>query len=160
MDPEAKKQALRLLNYGLYVVTAAEGEDVAAGSVNWLSQASFEPPLVMVGVKKESGLHALIERSGGFAVNILAAGQKEAASAFFRPTEVQGGKINGYAFESGPETGAPLLVDLPAWFEAKVTDVIKRGDHTVFVAQVVEAGLREAEPESMVLRDTGWSYGG
>ncbi len=160
MDPEAKKQALRLLNYGLYVVTAVEGEDVAAGSVTWLSQASFEPPLVMVGVKKESGLHALIERSGEFAVNILAAGQKEAASAFFRPTELDDGKVNGYAFEPGPETGAPLLVDLPAWFEARVTDVVKRGDHTVFVAQVVDAGLREAETESMVLRDTGWSYGG
>ena len=160
MDPESKKKTLRLLNYGLYVVTAADGDDFAAGSVNWLSQASFQPPLVMVAVKQDSGLHVLIERSGAFAVNVLAMGQKDAASAFFRSTEVKDGKLNGYAFEIGTETGAPLLLDLPAWFEVRVTDAVKRGDHTVFVAEVVNVGLRDEEVDPMVLRDTGWSYGG
>lgn len=160
MDPQVKKQTLRLLNYGLYVVTAVDGEEVAAGSVNWLSQASFEPPLVMVAIKEESGLHALVERSGGFAVNVLEAEQQDTAAAFFRPTQVQGGKLNGYSFEAGPKTGAPLLLDLPAWFEARVTDAVDRGDHTVYVAEVIEAGLRDPEAIPMFLRDTGWFYGG
>jgi flavin reductase (DIM6/NTAB) family NADH-FMN oxidoreductase RutF len=160
MDPKVKKQTLRLLTYGLYVATAADGKDVAAGSITWLSQASFEPPLVMAAIKKDSGLHALIERSGAFAVNVLAAGQKDAASAFFRSTQVEDGRINGYAFEPGRETGAPLLMDLPAWFEARVTDAVKKGDHTVYVAEVVNAGLSDPEAEPMVLQDTGWSYGG
>lgn len=160
MDPEVKKQTLRLLTYGLYVLTAADGEDVAAGTVTWLSQASFSPSLIMVGVKADSGLHAIVEQSGAFAVNILAAGQQDVASAFFRPSQVEGNRLNGFVFEPGPDTGAPLLVDLPAWFEARVTDAIKRGDHTVFVAEVVNAGLRDAEAKPLVMWDTGWSYGG
>jgi flavin reductase (DIM6/NTAB) family NADH-FMN oxidoreductase RutF len=160
VDPQVKKQTLRLLNYGLYVMTAADGDDVAAGSINWLSQASFEPPLVMAAIKKDSRLHTLVERSGMFAVNLLAAGQKDAASAFFRPTNLKDGKLNGYAFEPGKETGAPLLLDLPAWFEARVTDRVKRGDHTVYVAKVINVGLRDPEAEPMALRDTGWFYGG
>jgi flavin reductase (DIM6/NTAB) family NADH-FMN oxidoreductase RutF len=69
MDLLVKKQSLRLLTYGLYVVTAGDGKDVAAGSINWLSQASFEPPLVMVAVKSE-GLHPhRTQRT--FAVNVL-----------------------------------------------------------------------------------------
>jgi flavin reductase (DIM6/NTAB) family NADH-FMN oxidoreductase RutF len=160
MDPQVKKHTLRLLSYGLYIVTAADGNDFAAGSVNWLSQASFEPPLVMVAIKKDSGLHALIDRKSTFAVNVLAASQQDAASAFFRPTEIQDGRLNGYAFEAGPKTGAPLLHDLPAWFEARVTDTVKRGDHTIFVAEVIGVGLRDPEAEPMALRDTGWSYGG
>ena len=160
MDSEVKKEALRLLTYGLYVVTAADGNDVAAGTINWLSQASFAPPLVMVGVKAASGLHALIERSGVFAVSLLAAEQKDVASAFFRSTQIKDGRINGYPFESGPETGAPLLKDLPAWFEACVTDAVKRGDHTVFVAEVVNVGLRSASPKPLEMWDTGWFYGG
>jgi flavin reductase (DIM6/NTAB) family NADH-FMN oxidoreductase RutF len=160
MDPRVKKKTMRLLTYGLYVATAIDGENVAAGSITWLSQASFEPPLVMAAIKKDSGLHAFIERSGAFAVNVLAAGQKDAAAAFFRSTQVEDGKLNGYAFEPGPETGAPLLTDLPAWFEARVIDTVKRGDHTVYVAEVVNAGLRDPEAEPMVLWDTGWSYGG
>ena len=160
MDPQIKKQTLRLLTYGLHVVTATHENNFAAGSINWLSQASFEPPLVMVAIKKDSGLHRLVEMSGAFAVNVLASNQKEVAAAFFRSTEVQDGKLNGYDFEAGPNTGAPLLLDLAAWFEARVVDVIMRGDHSVFVAEVINAGLRDPEAQPMVLRDTGWSYGG
>lgn len=160
MDPEIKKQTLRLLTYGLYVLTVVDDGEIAAGTINWLSQASFTPPLIMVGVKADSRLHALVERSGAFAVNVLAAGQQDVASAFFRPSQVEDGHINGYAFEPGPETGAPLLADLPAWFEARVTDAVKRGDHTVFVAEVVNAGLRAAEAAPLVMWDTGWHYGG
>ena len=46
------------------------------------------------------------------------------------------------------------------WFEAKVTDVVKRGDHTLFVAEVIEAGVRDEEGKPLQLSSTGWSYGG
>ena len=160
MEPEIKKRVLRMISYGLYVMTARDGEEYAAGTVNWLSQASFNPPLVMVGVKVDSGLHALVEWTGCFAVNILGAGQKEIAAAFFRATQVADHRINGYPFEPGPRTGAPLLLDLPAWFEAQVTDMVKRGDHTVVVAEVINAGLRQPDTPPLLLRDTGWHYGG
>jgi flavin reductase (DIM6/NTAB) family NADH-FMN oxidoreductase RutF len=71
-----------------------------------------------------------------------------------------GDTLNGYRFEPGPETGAPLLVDLPYWFEARVTDTVARGDHTVFVAEVVSAGVRDSEKVPLVLRATGLNYGG
>lgn len=160
MDVEAKKRALRMITYGLYVLTAADGDEVAAGTVNWLSQASFDPPLVMVGIKVGSHLHALIERTGTFAVNVLAADQKAIAQDFFRTTKVEDGKLSGHPFEPGPATGAPLLVELPAWWEARVVDKVARGDHTVYVAEVVEAGVRRPDAKPLVLWDTGWYYGG
>lgn len=160
MDTAVKKTTLRKLTYGLYVLTAAAGEHVAAAAVSWLSQVSFEPPLVMTAVKVGSNTHKLVDRSGAFALNLLDASQKEVASAFFRPSQVEGKRINGYTFEPGPKTGAPLLLDLPAWFEALVTDTVKRGDHTVFVAEVVNVGLRDKEFRPLVMWDTGWSYGG
>jgi flavin reductase (DIM6/NTAB) family NADH-FMN oxidoreductase RutF len=160
MDPEIKKKTLRLLTYGLYVVTAAGDGEVAAGTVTWLSQASFSPPLIMVGVKVDSSLHKLVMRQRALAVNVLAAGQKEIASAFFGRTTVENGRINGYGYEPGSKTGAPLLLDLPAWFEVRVTDTVQRGDHTVVVGEVVDAGLREEDVKPLILWDTGWSYGG
>lgn len=62
MDQEAKKKSLRMITYGLYILAVKDGEELAAGTVNWLSQASFTPPLIMVGVKKDSHLHTLIEK--------------------------------------------------------------------------------------------------
>ena len=114
MDVEVKKQTLRMLTYGLYVLTAAADGELAGGTVTWLSQASFSPPLVMVGVRVDSKVHALIDQSGLFAVNILGAGQTAEATAFFRPSQVTDGRLNGLAFKPGPATGAPLLLDLPS----------------------------------------------
>ena len=158
MDIEAKKKALRMLTYGLYVLTARHGDDVAGATVTWLAQASFEPPLVMVGDKADTLTHACVKEGGSFAINILEKGQSEMAEAFFRATVREGDKINGYQFVEGT-TGCPILVDVPAYFECKVTDIVERGDHSVVVGEVVEAGVRrEAEP--FALADTPWSYGG
>lgn len=160
MDAQAKKTALRAINYGLYVLTAIDGEQVGAAGVNWLTQASFEPPLIAAAVKSDNDSHAIIERTGAFAVNVLAEDQLDIGKAFFRTTKVEGDTLNGYRFERGPETGAPLLVDLPYWFEVRVTDTVRRGDHTVFVAEVVNAGVRDESATPLLLRSTGMNYGG
>jgi flavin reductase (DIM6/NTAB) family NADH-FMN oxidoreductase RutF len=160
VDPDNKKLALRAINYGLYVLTATNGTDYAAGGTNWLSQASFDPPLVMVGVKADSGAAAVIADTGTFAVNVLAADQLDIGKAFFRSTSVEGTTINGHEFEPGAETGAPLILATPYWFECRVTDTVERGDHTVFVAQVVNAGVRDPDASPLHLRDTGMNYGG
>ncbi len=158
MDPEAKKKALRMFTYGLYVVTAADGGNVAAGTVTWLSQASFTPPLVMVALKVDSSLYDIQKRSGAFGVNILGEGQEEMAQAFFGRTVREDNRLNGYAFETG-ETGSLLLLDAPAFVECREIGRVERGDHTVVVAEVVNAGVRrEARP--LALSDTPWSYGG
>jgi len=160
MDPQAKKVALRAVNYGLYVLTAIDGDQVGAAGVNWLTQASFEPPLIAAAVKADNDSHAIIDKTGAFAVNVLGEDQLDIGKAFFRTTTVEGDTLNGYRFELGPETGAPLLVDLPYWFEARVTDAIRRGDHTVFVAEVVNAGVRDDSATPLLLRTTGMNYGG
>jgi flavin reductase (DIM6/NTAB) family NADH-FMN oxidoreductase RutF len=160
VDPAEKKIALRAINYGLHVLTTTDGENYGAGGVNWITQTSFDPPLVAAGVKGDSGSAAIIESTGSFAVNVLGADQLEVGKAFFRSTSVEGNLLNGHEFEAGPETGCPLLVECAYWFEARVTDTIARGDHTLFVAEVVNAGVRDDSAVPLVLRDTGMNYGG
>jgi len=94
MDADAKKTALRMIPYGLYVLTA-EGKDgkVAASTVNWVTQTAFQPPLIVVGVKADSGAHAIIKESKNFALNILGKDQKGQAFTFFKPLEREGNTI-------------------------------------------------------------------
>ena len=158
MDPAAKKKALRLLSYGLCVATSRDDTGPAAGTVNWISQSSFTPPLVMVAIKADSGLHRAVAASRIFAVHIVGKSQKELATAFFRGAELAGDKLNGYAVETG-QTGAPLLLAPPAWFECRVVNEVRGGDHTIFVGEVVDAGVRSDE-EALTLRETGFAYGG
>lgn len=160
MDPKQKKTALRSITYGLYVLTVRKGDDIGAASINWLTQASFEPPLIVAAVKADSDSHRLILDTGTFAVNVLGEDQLDIGRAFFRRTRLEDGKLNGYAFEDGEATGNPILLDVPYWWEARVNDTVARGDHTVFVATVVGAGVRNAEAVPLNLRATGMNYGG
>src|SRR6266581_2836925 len=99
MDPNAKKTVLRMIPYGLYVLTAADkAGQVAAATVNWVTQTAFAPPLVVVGVKTDSGAYATIKSAGHFALNMLGKGQQGAAFAFFKPAQLADGKISGHAF--------------------------------------------------------------
>lgn len=167
MDPATKKIALRMIPYGLYVLTA-EGKDgqVAAATVNWVTQASFEPPLVMVGVKADSGAHAVIKESRAFALNVLGKGQQAMAFAFFKPAARDGNKISGEPFRRGT-TGSPILENTPAFVECKLTDTIERGDHSIMVGEVVDAGVArqpDGRPDdaTLWLKDLGEKtfYGG
>jgi flavin reductase (DIM6/NTAB) family NADH-FMN oxidoreductase RutF len=89
---------------------------------------------------------------------LLGKNQKDLATAFFKGAQPEGDTLNGFRFESGV-TGSPILLDAPAWFECRVVEELRRGDHTIFVGEVVEAGSRRDE-EPLTLRDAGFSYGG
>lgn len=155
MDANDKKTALRMIPYGLYVLTA-EDEDgaISAATVNWVTQTSFDPPCVVVGVKADSGSHDIIKKSGHFALNILGKEQGGAAFAFFKPVERDGNTIQGEAFRPG-STGSPILESVPAYIECKLVETIENADHSIFVGEVVDAGLNgefEGRPDDMTLK--------
>lgn len=158
MNPAHRKKVLRQITYGLYVVTARDGERVGGGTVTWLSQCSMKQPLVMTGIQQDSALRAVIDRARAFAVHIVGKEQRALANAFFKPASLHYGLLNGYKFKEG-HTGAPILTDAPAWFECRVTDELSRGDHVVYLAEVVDAVLHRDE-DALTLRDTGLAYGG
>src|ERR671922_1526172 len=115
MDAEQKKTALRMIPYGLYVLTAQDQSGArTAATVNWVTQASFEPPLVVVGVKSDSHAKAVIGASGSFALNFLGKGQEGIAYAFFKTVDSDGQQIGGQPYRVGA-TGAPILEGTPAY---------------------------------------------
>ena len=161
MDEDVKRQLLRSIHYGMFVMTATAGGKPAASTLTWISQCSFHPPLVMIGVQSNSLTHAAIEGSDALAVHFLAEDQRDVAEKFFKPPEDgDAGTLHGLRYEPGPATGSPLLNDLPAWIEARVTDRVVRGDHTVYVCEVVGASVQQPDFQPLLLASTSWNYGG
>jgi flavin reductase (DIM6/NTAB) family NADH-FMN oxidoreductase RutF len=165
MDEKAKKYTLRLIPYGLYILTARTEEDapglekgVDAATISWLTQASFDPPRIVVALRQESTIWRRVQASGDFVVNVLGKGQKGLASAFFRPMESRERALDDHASHQGM-TGAPILDEVPAYLECRVVQAIDAGDHTLFLADVVEAGVQN-DLEPLDLAETGWHYGG
>lgn len=116
--------------------------------------------MVAAAFKADGGLCAATLTSKMFALNVLAQDQLDIAKAFFRSTSVEDDQINGQSFTPGSETGAAILDEVPFYFEYRVTDVVEGGDHTVFVAEVTNAGVRDADSHPLNLRSTGMNYGG
>ena len=127
MNADQKKIVLRMIPYGIYVLTADDGKgNIAAATVNWVTQSAFAPPLVVVGVKTNSGTYQTVKTAKTFALNMLGKDQKALAFTFFRPADVSDGKISGQAYHKGA-TGAPILVDAPGAVECKVTSDRRAG---------------------------------
>ena len=158
MDAEQKKKALRKITHGVYVIGVREGEKTNAFTATWVSQVSFEPPLVMAAVRKDSLSFGMIERSGAFTLNFLGTGQKGLAQHFLKPAHLGGDKLEGVAHRRGL-TGAPVLEEAIAYVECRVREVHAAGDDSLIVGEVVEAGVQR-DDEPMALKETGWRYGG
>jgi flavin reductase (DIM6/NTAB) family NADH-FMN oxidoreductase RutF len=167
MNNDAKKTTLRMIPYGIYVLTAKDGKgNIAAATVNFVTQSSFAPPLVVVGVKADSGSYQAVKDAGHFALNMLGKDQKSLAFTFFRPADVTEGKLSGQSYRPGT-TGAPILSDAPAAVECRVKTILAEGDHHIVVGEVVEAHLMKppaGRPDAAILemKDLGENvfYGG
>src|SRR5579863_10456836 len=166
MDADAKKTALRMIPYGIYVLTADDGKGgVAAATVNWVTQTAFNPPLVVVG-KTDSGAYAIVKGTKNFTLNMLGKEHKGLAFTFFKPSQLEGGKLSGQAVHKGAN-GAPILEAALAAVECNVTSIVEQGDHHIVVGEVTEAHLPNAisgrlDSAILEMRDLGDNvyYGG
>ncbi len=164
MDAAVRKTVLRMIPYGLYVLSAKHGDDVSAATINWVSQMSFEPPLLALGVKKDTHTFWRLKEGATLALSFLGSGQGDLAFAFFADVTVDGSdfvtsKDARVPFEQ-TSSGALMLTQAPAWADVKVIDTIETGDHAVVVVEVTDVGQRVEVPQILTLKELGLNYGG
>lgn len=157
MSQEGQRDALRLISYGLYVLTTAHGSEVNAITCNWLTQISFEPLMLVVALEKESHSHRLVQESGVFAVNFLDKDQAHLARRMAAPHRINPHKLAGVAYRIGV-TGTPLLDQAIAFLECEIRQALEvGGDHTLFVGEVVEGEVTR-HAETLTLLASGLRY--
>lgn len=145
------REALQMISYGLYVLTTGRGREAHASTVNWLTQISFEPLLIMIAVEKTSHSRLLLQGGGVFAINFLSQDQTLLARRLAVPHRLNPHKLAGVACHAGV-TGAPLLDEAIAFLEGEVRQALEPGgDHTLFVGEVVGGGVtRYVEPLTLL----------
>jgi flavin reductase (DIM6/NTAB) family NADH-FMN oxidoreductase RutF len=159
MDETAKKQVLRLFPYGLYAVTAREGKQVAAMTVNWATQVSFAPPLIAVSMERESRTRAMVMRTGVFALCVFAAEQRELAGLLGRHSAKVPDKVASVAWVPGGATGCPLIAGTLGALECRVTNTMEAGDSILVLAAVIEAhALHDGAP--LTMQAAGFKHAG
>jgi len=159
LDEQAKKTMLRKIPHGLYICGVKDGDEMNGFTVSWLMQSSFKPPLVVNCVKQDSISHEMIKKSGVFAISFLDSEQKDLAAKFFKPKSRVGNKFEDVEFYEGEATGCPIISDSLGYIECFVVDAVEKGDHTIYVGEVIASGIHK-EGNQLILESTGWQYGG
>lgn len=159
MDAKAKKETLRLLTNGVYVLTSRNGDDYGVATVTWVSQVSFQPPLVMAALRKDGNVFRCLRESGVAVLHIVGSDQQDLAQKFFSTTKESNGLLNGEPFIEG-KNFAPVLKNLRAYLECKLVDTCEDyGDHAIVILEVVEA-VNHGTVVPLVVSDSPWKYGG
>jgi flavin reductase (DIM6/NTAB) family NADH-FMN oxidoreductase RutF len=160
LDPAAKKSVLRLFTYGLYGVSAAHDGERGIFTANWLSQASFDPPLVMISVEKVSSTLPLIRGSGRFAVSPFAEGQRELAGCLGKPKARAGDKFEACGLiDAVSEGGELVLAEGLGYVVCEVKNEMDAGDSVVILGEVIEARMFD-EHEPLTMKSAGFRHSG
>jgi flavin reductase (DIM6/NTAB) family NADH-FMN oxidoreductase RutF len=130
-------------------------------TANWVSQASFEPPMVVVAVESTSKMIEMIRDAHHFAISVFHEGQRDVAEKLGRgPGAGASPKLKGLKTKPGPVSGAPVLADALGWVECRVVATLPSGDHTLVLGEVVEAGVEHEAARPLTLQDSGLKYTG
>src|SRR2546426_5161486 len=100
------KTVLRQFPYGLYALTVKHEGEEHGMTANWVSQTSFDPPMVVVAVENTSKTIGMIRDAHHFAINVLHEGQRELAGKLGRAAGGAPQKIKGNKTKPPPASGA------------------------------------------------------
>lgn len=131
---------------GVTIITSRLDDELHGMTANAVTSVSLEPPLVLVCVDRAADSHAIIEKSGVFAVNILGADKEQLANEFAHKDRDGAHRLDRLPHRAGA-TGAAIIEGSLAYLDCRVVGRYPGGDHTIFVGEVVDAGqLSEQGP--------------
>ena len=130
---------------GVTVLTTRKADGtVQAMTANAFASISLEPPLVLVSIAHTRNTFPHVRRAGRYAVNVLRREQIELAEYFAKnDRERTDNTPVNYIDSAG---GMPVIEGCLAFLDCRVVAAHEHGDHTLFVAEVIETRTSAGEP--------------
>ena len=131
---------LAKIPYGVSVVTLGRGGVENGLTISWLSQVSFDPPMLMVAVDKLHYSVDLLRSTKNFCVNLLGEDQAQLAGRFAKQATTSEDKLAAVA-QRPADSGAAILTDAVAYFDCEVASLLEAGDHLLVIGKIEDAGV-------------------
>lgn len=143
-------QAMFALSYGLFVLSAREGERDNACIINTAAQVTDTPKRISITVNKQNLTHDMILKTGVFNLSVLS---QDASFAQFQQYGFRSGRDTADKFDGAePVRTANGLryepVGTNAVLSGKVIQTLDCGTHTLFLAEVTEARVLSDVPSA------------
>ena len=136
------------IGYGLYVLTANEGEKDNGCIINTVMQVTSDPVQIAIAVNKKNYTNGMIHKTKKFNLSILSL---DAKFEIFKHFGYQSGKdVNKFESYEGakrsPNGVLYITKGVNSFISAYVKNEIDLGTHTLFIAQLVEAQSLNNKP--------------
>lgn len=136
------KKAMYQLTYGLFILTAREGEKDNGCIVNTVAQVTTEPNRITVAVNKKNYTHDMITRTGEFNVSILT---EKSRFDTYKHWGFQSGadtdKLEAVEYQRADNGIVYIASECNAYISAKVVSSVDLGTHTLFLADVTDGAV-------------------
>lgn len=150
---DALARLFRTLTHGVYVIGVHDGERHNAFTAAWLSQVSFDPPLLALSVNPLHASFKILKTSGRFSVNVLGSDRLDLAAHFGKPLAGTDKLASvSWRFSSAR---MPILDDALAWFDCASSHYAEAGDHVLVIARVSAGELLKPNAIPLSYRETG-----
>ena len=137
------------ISYGLYVLTAKDGEKSNGCIINTLQQVTVSPNRISIAVNKTNLTHDMIMDSRKFNISILS---EKATFDIFKHFGFQSGRDTDKFADYPAETaanGIPYIIEgANSYLSGNVISTVDLGTHTMFIADV-EDGKSLSEDNSV-----------
>lgn len=128
---------------GVTVVTAMNGMCPVGLTIQSFTALSLDPPLILLCPAETSSTWGVIERSGVFAVNVLARDQEHLAKRFAAKLT---DRFAGVGWSPHGVTSAPHLDGALAAIDCSLDSTQQIGDHHVAVGRVLDLTCNDGLP--------------
>lgn len=140
---------------GVVVVSTLLAGEYRALTASSLVSVSLEPPMVLVGMERESATRAAVLEARAFNVNVLTRAQEFIADRFAGRAPAIDPRWASLPHRLG-SNGIPLIDGCAAWLECRLVAVHTAGDHDICIGEVEAAQAGAGDP--LVLWDRAfWS---
>ena len=145
---------------GLFILTARLDENATGMLASWVQQVGFEPPMVMIAVKKNRFVTEWLERHPYFALNQLAEDSKALLKHFGAGFPPEANAFEGISTRETGEHHSIILNEAMGYLECHLAHVFATGgDHDLIVARIIAGELLHAEVSPYVhVRKNGFHY--
>jgi flavin reductase (DIM6/NTAB) family NADH-FMN oxidoreductase RutF len=130
---------------GIVVVSTRMDGEYRGLTASSLVSISLEPPLVLVGLERESATRAAVVQSKAFNVSVLTRSQEFIADRFAGRAPALNPRWTEISHRLGAN-GIPLLEGCAAWLECRLVSVHPAGDHDICVGEVEAAAAGSGDP--------------
>ncbi|MFD8560110.1 flavin reductase family protein [Streptosporangium canum] len=132
-------EAMAQVPTAVTVITVKDERDDVGATVGTLVSVSLDPRLVMVSLENTGYLNELLLRRDRWAASVLSAGQKAIASRFATAGRPGARLLLAGTPHHRGELSEALVVDGGVTaLEAETTQVVPAGDHTLYIARVLD----------------------